>query len=285
MKAEHLVALQKLGLAPTEAQVYLSLAGVDGSLSASGIVAATGVARGTIYPTLNSLVERGIVQNGEGYGSQFSALSPEEALPALIAAEKEKLVEAESLAAHLIRDIQSTAEKKQNASESRLIEVLRDPRAYKQRCDQLLRAAQQEVDVFVKAPFFVKPSDGQNNPEETKGLRRGVVHRAIYEAAILEDDHVAPYLKQWIKAGEEARVYQDELPLKLVLFDSKIAWMPLETQTPRHPIVSVLIRHPALTRALGLLFDYLWQESVPIRFDRKTTHTKSARKTGKRSKK
>jgi len=64
-------------------------------------------------------------------------------------------------------------------------------------------------------------------------------------------------------------VYQGELPLKLALFDSTIAWMPLETTAKRHPVVSVLIRHHALGNALRLLFEYLWKESEPLRLGRK----------------
>ena len=72
-----------------------------------------------------------------------------------------------------------------------------------------------------------------------------------------------------VRSGEEAREYEGDLPFKLALFDSKIAWVPLETNAPRHPVVSVLIRHPALGKALRLLFDYLWKGSEPIKFGAK----------------
>lgn len=102
-------------------------------------------------------------------------------------------------------------------------------------------------------------------------------HRAIYQSDVLHHENVAPHLKGWIEAREEAREYKGRLPLKLVLFDSKIAWMPLEIQAQRYPVVSLLIRHHALGQALRLLFDYLWNESNPIHFGRRSLHRSSGR--------
>jgi DNA-binding transcriptional regulator GbsR (MarR family) len=130
MKESHLVTLEKFGLSTAEAQIYLSLTRAGAPMRASAIVAATGVPRGSIYPTLSSLVEKGIVENGKGYGSQFAAVPAEEALSRLIAAEKEKLSEAESVKANLITEIESRANAKQNVSEANLVEVIRDSLVY-----------------------------------------------------------------------------------------------------------------------------------------------------------
>jgi sugar-specific transcriptional regulator TrmB len=266
MFESHVITLQKLGLAPSEAEIYLSLAQAGRPLSASAVVAASGIARGTIYPTLNSLVGRGIVQNGEGYGSKFVALPPDEALPRLIAAEKEKLSECEARTADLIKEFQVTANDKPDSTEGKLIEVLRDPRVFSVRLQTLQREARQEINVIVKHPFILKNVNASGNPDEIKSLKRGVRHRVLYEEAVFGDENLARYLKSWIKAGEQARVYKGTLPLKFLLFDSHTAWMPLDTQAKRHPIVSVLIRHHALGQALRFLFDFLWRESEPIRF-------------------
>ena len=136
-----------------------------------------------------------------------------------------------------------------------------------------------EVHTLVKGPFVLKKLNRKGNPAERESLGRGVKHLAIYESALLTDEHVAPFLRNWIAAGEEARSFDGELPLKLVLFDSKVAWVPLETAAMRHPVVSVLIRHHALGRALRLLFEYLWQESKPITFE----PTRTSRQAKKRA--
>jgi hypothetical protein len=186
----------------------------------------------------------------------------------------ERLSEREFLATDLIKELRSVGDDKQNSSEANLVEVIRDPRVCSNRLQKLQQEVESEVDALVKAPLILKTMIRGGNPGEAQSLRRGVRHRAIYESAVLDDEGVAPNLSNWIKAGEEAREYEGELPFKLALFDTKIAWVPLETNAPRHPVVSVLIRHPALGKALRLLFDYLWKESKPIKL--------SAKRAGKR---
>jgi sugar-specific transcriptional regulator TrmB len=265
MKTDYQAKLEKWGLDPLEAQVYLALLRNADSAGASAIAATAGVPRHSIYPVLRSLAEKSLIENGQGYGSQFAAFPPNEALRRFIVAEKEHLSEREHLTEDLIRDLEPLAGQKSTSLEAKLIEVLRDPRVVAERLQKLQHEAKREVAVFQKAPIIAPKTRFKNNPAETETLRKGVKHRVIYEAAMLYDQYVAPHLKAWIEAGEEARVYSGELPLKLALFDSKIAWMPLETDAKRHPVVSVLIRHHALGTALRLLFEYLWKESQPLR--------------------
>jgi len=264
----HQTKLEKWGLAPLEAQVYLALVRSAQSVGASAIATAAGIPRPSVYPVLKSLVERGLIENGEGYGSRFAAHPPEEALPRLIAAEKEHLLERERLTADLVDELQSAAEMtERKASHTELIEIIRDPRVANQRVQKLQAETEREVDVLVKPPMILQSQKTKGNPAQSKSLRRGIRHRAIYESTVLEHENIAPHLKSWIESGEQAREFKGELPLKLALFDSKVVWMPLEVDAQRHPVVSILIRHPALGRALRLLFDYLWKESTPIKLE------------------
>jgi len=276
MGNDHQARLEKLGLSPVQAQVYLALVRRGDGMGGSALAAAAGVPRPSVYPALETLIGKGMVENGKGYGSQFAAVAPEEALGRLIAAEKETLLgrlsEREILATGLIRELRIAVGPAQSAPETRLIEVLRDPRAVAERFQRLQHETKREIDALVRPPMLATKRQHKGNPAESTSLRRGVKHRAIYESSVLEHENIGPYLKGWIEAGEEARVYRGVLPLKLALFDCRVAWMPLETNAPRHPVVSVLIRHHALGRALRLLFDYLWKESDPIRFGRRGAH-------------
>jgi sugar-specific transcriptional regulator TrmB len=257
--------LEKWGLSDLEAQVYLALFDNATSLGASAVAAAAGIPRLTAYPVLESLMEKGMVENGEGVGhvKQFAAISPAEAFPRLLAEEKERFSERELLAADLIKKI-PLPKRSRDPLEARLIEVVRDPRVLADRWQKLEREAKREINALVKAPMILRTKDTVGNPAETESLRRGVRHRAIYESRALADEHITPFLKSWIEAGEEAREYRGSLPFKLALFDNEIAWLPLETSAKRHPVVSVFIRHPVLARGLRLLFDYLWNDSEPI---------------------
>jgi hypothetical protein len=63
-------------------------------------------------------------------------------------------------------------------------------------------------------------------------------------------------------AGEEARVYDGELPHKLAIFDRQNILMPLVT--PGHRGKILFIRHPQLAASLGMLFEFLWERAKPI---------------------
>ena len=279
MKNGYQTKLEKLGLSPAQAQVYLALVHHAPGMGASALAAAAGIPRPSVYPALESLIGKGMVENGKGYGSQFAAVAPEEALNRLIAVEKENLLERlserEFLATDLIKELRSVPDEKPNASETKLIEVIRDPRVASDRFQKFQHETEHEVDALVRPPMFRLSKSHRDNPAESQSLRRGVRHRVIYQSSVLDHENIGPYLKSWIEAGEEARVYKGHLPLKLILFDSKIAWMPLETNAKHHPIVSVLIRHHALGRALHLLFDYLWKESKPISLGGKRVRKRS----------
>jgi hypothetical protein len=186
-----------------------------------------------------------------------------------MAHEREELSHREQLARELGTELRSTRAHEDSYLEGELIEVIRDPRVLADRWQKLEREAKREIDALVKAPMILKTKDTTGNPAEAESLRRGVRHRAIYESKALVDEHITPFLKAWIEAGEEAREFKGTLPFKLVLFDNEIVWVPLETAAKRHPVVSVFIRHRVLAEGLQLLFEYLWKDSQPIKLKRR----------------
>lgn len=259
--------LQELGLLGSEAQVYLALIR-NGALGASAIGGVTGIPRSSVYPTLNSLVEKGLIEAGAGYGSRFSVVAPDQALPSLIVREREEMLRRERLAAqaveereHLARNLaerlSSLAEPIETVSEE-VIQVIRSPRGVSERFDRLQLEAERQIDGFVKAPIYGR----QGNPALEKALRRGVRVRAIYERAVLEVAHIKPYFADWITKGEEARVYDGELPHKLVIFDQLSVLIPLTM--PGDQTRMLFTRHPELAKSLGILFDTLWERAKPL---------------------
>ncbi len=279
MKNGYQTKLEKLGLSPVQARVYLTLAHNPTGMGGSALAAAAGVPRPSVYPALESLVEKGMVEDGEGYGSRFAPIAPEKALPPLIAAEREKLAEYELLSAELIKNLRFPADQAQEGSEAKLIEVLRHPRIRGERFQELQRETERQVDTLVGIGNIPAYQRRSGNPALCESLRRGIRHRVIYEPAQLEHEYIAPFLKGWSELGEEARIYKGHLPLKLVLFDDKVAWMPLEVSASRYPVTTVLIRHHAVAQTLRLLFDHLWNQSEPLRLG--TKRARPPRRHGK----
>jgi sugar-specific transcriptional regulator TrmB len=260
--------LQRLGLSSSEAEIYLALLRNGGTLGATSLADAMGVQRTAVYPVLTALARKGFVAAGAGYGSSFTAVRPDEAFPSFIAREREERSERERVAAEelrrreclateLARELKYVAEPSGFNGASELVQVLRDPRAVKERVGRLQREARRQIDVFTKPPYF-----GRGNPGEKKSLRRGLRVRSLYERSALDDPRVKPHLSKWIAAGEEARVIDGELPHKLAIFDNEIVVMPLPV--PGDQMRTLVIRHTQLAKSLGLAFQFLWEQAEPI---------------------
>lgn len=256
MKDSMAAELTQLGLTPTEAQVYLALL-QNGALGASAIAAATGLARTAVYPSVGSLVDKGLVDAGEGYGSRFSAVPAEQALPHLLEHDKEALLQRERLTHELVERI-SSLEEREEAAPDEIIQVIRSPRAVAERFERLELEAERQIDIFTKPPFFMRAG----NPALEKALRRGVQARSLYDKAAVDDPVVEPHLARWITYGEEARIYDGQLPHKLAIFDRQVVLMPLIR--PGEQTKTLLIRHPQLAQSLSLAFEYVWERSEPI---------------------
>jgi sugar-specific transcriptional regulator TrmB len=256
MKENFVPELQNLGLSTAEAQVYITLLN-HGSLGAAAVAQHTAIQRSNVYAVLSSLAEKGLIEAGTGYGSKFTAQLPDEALRALMIRERETLAHHQRLADELAPRMAPFANASEAAPEE-LIQVLRNSNVVAERFERLEAEAKRQIDIFTKPPFF----GGRGNPTLAKALRRGVKARSLYESAALEDPGVKPYFSGWITAGEEARIYDGELPHKLAIFDFQVVLMPLIK--PGEQTKTLLIRHPQLAQSLSLAFQYIWDHSEPV---------------------
>lgn len=241
--------LEEFGLSAAEVEAYMALIR-NGPLGASAIASVTRLRRSNVYHALDSLTEKGLVEGASGYGSRFSAVPAKQALPSLIAREKEALAERERLAGKIVEQLSSLEEQVEPAPDE-VIQVIRSPRAAGERFDRLQLEAERKVDLFTKPPFFQRTG----NPTQEKAQRRGVRYRSLYEKSALEN----PAVTQFFCAGEEARIYDGELPHKLAIFDSEVVLVPLIR--PGEQIKTLLIRHTQLAQSLSLAFEYLWERS------------------------
>jgi len=257
MPEEPHVYLEEFGLSAAEVEAYMALIR-NGPLGASAIASVTRLRRSNVYHALDSLAEKGLVEGATGYGSRFSVVPAKQALPSLIAREKQALAERERLAAKIVDQL-STLEEPGDTSPGEVVQIIRSPRSVAERFDRLQLEAEREILMIVKGPFL-NPRKG--NPTQQKILRRGVRVRSLYEREVLDDPEIAPYLEGWIAAGEEARVYDGKLPHKLVVFDQQVVLAPLVTGDQTK---TLLIRHAQLAESLSLGFQFLWERSQPLR--------------------
>jgi HTH-type transcriptional regulator, sugar sensing transcriptional regulator len=268
MRHGHQIELERLGLSAVEAQIYLALLRKGGTWRASAVAATMQIPRSTVYLALNGLLNRGLVEAETGYGGRFTAVPAERALPSLVAAEREELLQRqeellqrEHVADELAQELKSQATPATTDAETKVVQVLRDPRSVLDCFNRLQREAKHCVDGITKAPLLMTGSPG-GNPLQEEGQKRGVHYRSLYEKAIVEQPFVKPYLKAWIDGGEEARVFDGELPHKLMIFDRRVVMVPLIM--PDAKTRALLIRHPQLAKSLTLLFEFLWAQGKPL---------------------
>ena len=249
--------LEQLGLSAPEAQIYLSILH-HGPLAAAAIAYETRIKRPSVYPILCSLADKGLVEGGAGYGSKFAAIAPDEALPALVRREKQTIAERESIAAELAETLAPLAADAESALHD-TVQVLRTPQVITERLDRLQLEAKRDVEVIVKGPIL---NPRLTNPAQQKAQRRGVRFKCLYERAVIDDPKIKPYLAGWIAAGEEARVYDGELPYKLMVLDSQIVVLTLVKQSGQSS--ALLVRHAPFAKSMNLLFDSFWSAAEPL---------------------
>jgi sugar-specific transcriptional regulator TrmB len=257
MDSNYRSKLEQLGLSQAEAEIYLAVLR-QGPLAAAAIAQETGIPRTSIYPNLCSLADKGLVEGGAGYGSKFAAVAPDQAFTALVAREKQTIAEREQIADELAEVLAPLAADSESALDD-TVQILRTPHLISERFDRLQLESEQQMEAFVKAPIL---SPRLSNPPQKKAQRRGVQVRALYERAVLDDEKVKPYLEAWVAGGEEARVYDGELPYKLVIFDRQVVLLTLVRRNGQSS--AMLVRHAPFVKSLGILFDYFWQQAKPL---------------------
>ena len=251
-----------------------------------------GVPRSNAYDALEKMMSKGICVSKPGNTKRYSASPPDLLRETLLMNLDE---ETESELQKLKRD-QSTALKKKEqemlqrkkAAEADITQVMRDlqPEYEKSRKQtdpldyieiikggyqihrrflELIADAQQEIMGFTKPPYTVpreKLREEQVDPQ-LEALKRGVRNRSIYEMPKDEDERRFLFLHgdRSVQLGAEIRVLE-ELPMKMIIFDSKIVLTILEDAlSGETSLTAQVVEHPALAKSLKILFETLWEQA------------------------
>jgi len=283
--------LKSLGLTSYETKCYLALL-QRGTLTVPEISTIAGVPRSNAYDALEKMMSKGICVSKPGNTKRYSASPPDLLRETLLMNLDE---ETESELQKLKRD-QSTALKKKEqemlqrkkAAEADITQVMRDlqPEYEKSRKQtdpldyieiikggyqihrrflELIADAQQEIMGFTKPPYTVpreKLREEQVDPQ-LEALKRGVRNRSIYEMPKDEDERRFLFLHgdRSVQLGAEIRVLE-ELPMKMIIFDSKIVLTILEDAlSGETSLTAQVVEHPALAKSLKILFETLWEQA------------------------
>lgn len=209
---------------------------------------------------LDTLEAKGLVTYSPQRPRRYVAASPDMAMEALVLKRLEELQRARGM----IREMQEQATRRDEIEQ--LVELLTSREAERQAFEHMQSTAQDEMLGLMRLPILVTRMD---LPVETSqsiqrdAQARGVQYRSIVDRPFMETSGVAERVLCDVRSGEDIRVVSS-LPLKMVIADRRVAFIPLNLERPDSP--SLLVRSSALVDALYSLFEILWERAAPIAF-------------------
>ncbi|MET8809131.1 helix-turn-helix domain-containing protein [Streptomyces sp. NPDC004546] len=213
---------------------------------------------------LADLVKEGLATRATGRPPRFTAVAPDIAVTALIRRREKQLDEARS---QVHRLMEAHREASRISSPDLAVELLTERADVSTAVQCMTTQAQREIRAFDRPPYVDRP--GSNLDEQIKRQRRGVAHRVIYDrAAVAWPGRLADDILPSLRAGEQARV-RTELPLKLVICDSRVAIIPISS-APGGQLAAYLVKSSPMLVALEALFEAEWERAVPLPLTNRT---------------
>jgi sugar-specific transcriptional regulator TrmB len=246
--------LEILGLDGVSESVYrvmLTDPGVDLDVLAEQL----GVPATEVREAVQRLIDLSLVTE-RSPGRIYVPANPDVALDALLSLEQaelsrreRQLLEARAELSRLVRnrddELTPVREVRRIDDIDRVLEVLRELFA---------RCYQEALNVL---PGDSPPRESLDKAAayDLAVLQRGVQFRNLYTRRQLNDDAMRDYMHMMRDHGAEIRI-ADTLPHRLVIFDRTVSFLPIDPRRPRAG--ALVVREPAITANLVMLFESLW---------------------------
>ena len=249
-------AFRALGLAASEERIYRLLLARGGATIAE-ISRVLELSMRVSQRVLSALEKKGLVTYSPEEIQRYSAVPPDIAADVLIAQRNSELQRARAAMVKLRET--SYSERKDRHAEERFVEILSRQTAA-QTFLHSVGSAQNEILGLERLPMLVSTTDMQDD-RIVACLARGVRCRAITDSELLNVPGTLNRLRVATQAGEQFRIYPS-LPFKLVVFDRRIAILPLHLDKPDGPVL--LVRSSSLLDALCEMFEMYWRAAAPF---------------------
>lgn len=247
-----------VGLPDPEGRVYEALT-LRGQAAIADLVTELQMPRSRVSRILDRLAVRGLATRLPGRPARFTAVSPEVAVPELIAAQESQL---RRLREHAHELAAASRVSSDSSRPDGFVEVIDGALNVGKVLVWLQRHAQNEIRVFAKPPYAGQRPHGEADRDRL--LREGRVrYRTVYERAALTVPGRMASIWDGINRGERARV-TGSLPTEMVLCDSQLALMPVPASSSNSGQVACLVSSSPLLDALSALFEATWDKAVPL---------------------
>lgn len=247
--------LETLGLTHRQQDVYLALLdnGASTSVELRDRVPGAGVPQ-----ALSALEALGLISRLPGRPVRYQPTRPDMAMEVLVRAREQELQQVRVLATSLLERFRSG---QGTANPSEIVEVVTTREATVQRLAQLQRSARYTVSAFDRPPYVV---GGGGNTIEEELLATGVRYRCVYDRAGIDLPGRMSAIRSLVEQGEQARVAVG-VPVKMFLADDTLGLISLDR--PASSDSALVIHASSLLDTLIALFDAVWADAVPMRFD------------------
>lgn len=258
-------------LSPDALRAYRAVVSTS-STDATALGAVLGVSVPEAAILLDYLVRSGFVSRlaedagadgagGAGF-ARFTAVPPSVAMGGAVSAQESAAAQARSELDRL-EEMYRTVSMEGGADD--IVQVVRGADTVAEWFTRVQAGAVHEVCAFVQYPVAVTAAD--ENDIEDELVARGVRYRVLLERSMLEAypaglDAFAASLA----AGEEARAV-DALPLRMIIVDRQLAFLPVLSDRERAFAAALIVRPSALLTGLIALFDTVWSTATPVVLD------------------
>lgn len=245
------------GLDPLSGRVLEYLVGHP-SADSLGVASAVGTTSEEAERALRTLEDALLVIRVDGRPARWKAGPPRSSLGSLLARRRGELARAE-LHMEQLHEIYHSASRPQAPH---LVEVLEHAEEVGARYAHLLKGSTREVLHLAKPPYVTGPEDaaGRAQSVPAPAVREGVRLRSVYETEGFTDTVSLETALRGTAGGGQLRL-SSRLPIKLALFDTTTALLPVHTDRPSAG--SLVVHSPALVHALAALFENIWQHAAP----------------------
>lgn len=249
--------LEPLGIPADAEALYVVLASLDDA-TAPELTQRTGTPVAQVADHLDTLADLGLaVALGEG---RWNALPLGDVVKGLQLRRRAE-IDAAVIAADTLQN-QLLAASHSSEDDVQVFVGQTSYAEYTRLCDETTS----EICLFDKPPYVGGPSmlsedELREQSGEWRALERGVSQRSVYHPGF--DPERLEEMALFANMGEKSRTAP--VPMKLVLFDAKIAWIPsMPSYMPGHERRASFVRHPLIVESLVWLFNAVWDTAIPI---------------------
>lgn len=255
--------LEELGLS-TEAEAVYRLMLKHRDWGVAKIAENLYCSEAQIRSSLTKLADLALLRGSRELPDELRPVNPELALQFLLERQHAELLErqqrlaaAKASVSQLITDYTENGRADERGDSERLDGL----DAIQERLEKLAHRATAECISFMPGGGQSTESLAASQPLDELMLQRKVSVLTVYLASVRNDRATLSYARWLTDLGGEVRT-TPTLPLRMVVFDRKVALVPIDPENTRLGAVQVSV--PGVLAALVTLFEQVWESAVPL---------------------